>query len=101
MSSPIESLSPHGPHGPIGVLVCGHGSRNRLAVDEFAQLAGQLAEHLGEIPLEYGYLEFARPILRDGLERLRQQGVRHVLAVPAMLFAAGHVKNDIPSVHNT
>ncbi|MBM5800280.1 MAG: sirohydrochlorin chelatase, partial [Cyanobacteria bacterium K_DeepCast_35m_m2_023] len=25
--------------GPIGVLICGHGSRNRLAVGEFAALA--------------------------------------------------------------
>ena len=30
-----------------------------------------------------------------------QRGVGQVLAVPAMLFAAGHAKNDIPSVLNT
>ena len=53
------------------------------------------------MPVEHGYLEFARPILRDGLESLRQQGVTRVLAIPAMLFAAGHAKNDIPSVLNT
>ncbi|MEA5475419.1 CbiX/SirB N-terminal domain-containing protein, partial [Synechococcus sp. CCY9201] len=82
-------------------MVCGHGSRNRLAVAEFAALAEQLRARLAPVPVDYGYLEFARPILRDGLERLRQQGVRHVLAVPAMLFAAGHAKNDIPSVLNT
>jgi sirohydrochlorin cobaltochelatase len=90
-----------GPHGPIGVLVCGHGSRNRLAVAEFASLAHQLQHHLDPVPVDHGYLEFARPILRDGLDALRQRGVRHVLAVPAMLFAAGHAKNDIPSVLNT
>ena len=92
---------PVGPHGPIGVLVCGHGSRNRLAVEEFADLVRQLRLRLAGTPVEFGYLEFARPILRDGLEALRQRGVRHVLAIPAMLFAAGHVKNDIPSVLNT
>jgi len=90
-----------GPHGPIGVLVCGHGSRNRLAVEEFASLARQLQHGMGRVPVNYGYLEFARPILRDGLDALRQRGVRHVLAIPAMLFAAGHAKNDIPSVLNT
>jgi sirohydrochlorin cobaltochelatase len=94
-------LSPLGPDGPLGVLVCGHGSRNRLAVEEFASLAEQLRRSLAPLPVAHGYLEFARPILRDGLEELRQQGVRHVLAVPAMLFAAGHAKNDIPSVLNT
>ncbi len=93
--------TPWGPIGPLGVLVCGHGSRNRLAVEEFASLAEQLRRTLAPMPVAYGYLEFARPILRDGLEELRARGVRHVLAVPAMLFAAGHAKNDIPSVLNT
>ncbi len=97
---PAPDLSA-GPHGPIGVLVCGHGSRNRLAVAEFAALARGLQERLPSVPVEYGYLEFARPILRDGLDALRARGVTHVLAVPAMLFAAGHAKNDIPSVLNT
>ena len=87
--------------GPIGVLICGHGSRNRQAVGEFAQLAEGLRAQLPGVPVEYGYLEFARPILRDGLESLRAQGVQRVLAVPGMLFAAGHAKNDIPSVLNT
>ena len=96
-----HSLPTVGADGPLGVLVCGHGSRNRLAVEEFAQLAEGLRRLLPEHPLDYGYLEFARPILRDGLEALRQKGVRHVLAIPAMLFAAGHTKNDIPSVLNT
>ena len=84
-----------------GVLICGHGSRNRLAVEEFEGLAKGLKQRLTGLPVEYGFLEFARPILRDGLERLREQGVVKVLAVPAMLFAAGHAKNDIPSVLNT
>ena len=56
---------------------------------------------LAPMPVEHGYLEFARPILRDGLEALREKGVTKVLAIPAMLFAAGHAKNDIPSVLNT
>jgi len=94
-ASGLEPMSGH-----IGVMVCGHGSRDDSAVAEFAVLAGHLARRL-PWPVEYGYLEFARPILRDGLDRLRAQGVDHVLAVPGMLFAAGHAKNDIPSVLNT
>lgn len=82
-----------------GVMLCGHGSRDEDAVAEFAMLARHLRERLPR-PVEYGYLEFARPIIRDGLDTLRAQGVTHVLAVPGMLFAAGHAKNDIPSVLN-
>ena len=89
------------PAEQLGVLICGHGSRNRLAVEEFAQMVEALRPKLAPLPVEHGYLEFARPILRDGLESLRQQGVTRVLAIPAMLFAAGHAKNDIPSVLNT
>ncbi|MFZ4805467.1 MAG: sirohydrochlorin chelatase [Synechococcus lacustris] len=85
----------------LGVMICGHGSRNRLAVDEFAQLAEGLRQRLPQIPVAHGYLEFARPILREGLDSLREQGVTRVLAVPGMLFAAGHAKNDIPSVLNS
>ena len=84
----------------LGVLICGHGSRNRLAVKEFTRLAEILRLRLPGIPVEYGYLEFASPILGDALDTLRQQGVQRVLAVPAILFAAGHAKNDIPSLLN-
>ncbi|MEM7745388.1 MAG: sirohydrochlorin chelatase [Pseudomonadota bacterium] len=85
----------------IGVMVCGHGSRSQAAVDEFAQVAERLAPVFPDWPVEYGYLEFANPVIRDGLDRLRDQGCDHILAVPGMLFAAMHAKNDIPTVLNT
>ena len=85
----------------LGVMLCGHGSRDEDAVVEFAALAQHLKARLPEYPVEFGYLEFARPIIRDGLDKLRDHGVDRVLAVPGMLFAAGHAKNDIPSVLNT
>jgi sirohydrochlorin cobaltochelatase len=84
-----------------GVMLCGHGSRNRRAVGEFSALAERLEARLPGIPVEHGYLEFANPVIQAGLERLRAQGVTRVLAVPGMLFAAGHAKNDIPAVLNT
>jgi sirohydrochlorin cobaltochelatase len=100
MASPPVDL-PLPTDGSVGVLVCGHGSRNRLAVAEFADLVAGLRRRLPGLPVAHGYLEFARPILREGLESLRSRGVERILAVPAMLFAAGHAKNDIPSVLNT
>ena len=84
----------------VGVMVCGHGSRDIDAIEEFQRLVHGLASRLPAYPLESGFLEFARPILREGLDRLRGHGVDHVLAIPGMLFAAGHVKNDVPSVLN-
>ena len=97
MAADLSELNP----AEVGVLICGHGSRNRLAVEEFARLAEGLRPRMGGLPVEHGYLEFAKPILRDSLDCFREKGVTRVLAVPAMLFAAGHAKNDIPSVLNT
>ncbi|MGR3344349.1 MAG: sirohydrochlorin chelatase [Paracoccaceae bacterium] len=86
----------------IGVMICGHGSRSQAAVDEFAILAEKLPGLLpAEWVVDYGYLEFANPVIRDGLDRLRAAGCTRILAVPGMLFAAMHAKNDIPSVLNT
>lgn len=84
----------------IGVAICGHGSRDAEAAAEFAALARGVAERLPDRPVEWGYLEFARPIIRESLDALRAAGVTRALAVPGMLFAAGHAKNDIPSVLN-
>jgi sirohydrochlorin cobaltochelatase len=82
-------------------MVCGHGSRDIEAITEFETVAAGIAQRLPQYPVASGFLEFAKPIIRDGLDKLRQQGADHILAVPGMLFAAGHVKNDIPSVLNT
>jgi len=86
----------------IGVMICGHGSRSEAAVDEFAVLARKLPALLpSDWMVDYGYLEFANPVIRDGLDRLRTAGCDRILAVPGMLFAAMHAKNDIPTVLNT
>ena len=84
-----------------GVMVYGHGSRDEGAVREFAQVAEGLRTRMPQFDVDYGYLEFATPIIRDGLDRLREKGCKRILAVPGMLFAAGHAKNDIPSVLNS
>ncbi|MEE8517183.1 MAG: sirohydrochlorin chelatase [Alphaproteobacteria bacterium] len=79
-----------------GIMLCGHGSRDVEAVAEFQRLARGLGDSLGDVALASGHLEFARPHIRDGLEALRTGGAKRILAAPSMLFAAGHVKNDIP-----
>ena len=79
-----------------GVLICGHGSRDPEAIREFELVAAALRPRLPQFAFASGYLEFARPTIRDGLAALAAQGVGQILAVPGMLFAASHVKNDLP-----
>ncbi|MEM9795963.1 MAG: sirohydrochlorin chelatase [Pseudomonadota bacterium] len=90
------------PTPKTGVMICGHGSRSQAAVDEFAVLAEKLPAYLPpDWLVDYGYLEFANPVIRHGLDRLRAAGCDRILAVPGMLFAAMHAKNDIPTVLNS
>lgn len=101
-AAPMDSHRfPEQPGEKLGIMICGHGSRSVDAVREFEQVATSMKARFPHHPVEYGFLEFATPIIRDGLDKLREQGVTRVLAVPGMLFAAGHAKNDIPSVLNT
>jgi sirohydrochlorin cobaltochelatase len=85
----------------IGIMVCGHGSRDVDAVTEFQSVADGIRARLPQYDVDSGFLEFATPIIRDRLEALRARGNKRIIAVPGMLFAAGHVKNDLPSVINT
>ena len=83
-----------------GVMICGHGSRDKAAVEQFNQLAGEFKKHLKEVEVESGFLEFATPVIRDGLDALKSRGIKKIICLPGMLFAAGHVKNDLPSEIN-
>ena len=82
----------------VGILICGHGSRNKLAIQEFQELTKLIQQRYPNMIVEYGFLEFAKPSLTDALDKLRNHSIKKVIAIPAMLFAAGHVKNDIPSL---
>ncbi len=79
-----------------GILICGHGSRDVDAIAEFEALVARLKARLPNYPVGHAFLEFARPVIRQGLDALKAAGASRILAQPAMLFAAGHVKNDLP-----
>jgi sirohydrochlorin cobaltochelatase len=83
------------------VMICGHGSRDLDAVREFDAMVAALRTRLPGREVGSGFLEFARPMIREGLDALKAKGATRILALPAMLFAAGHVKNDLPWELNT
>jgi sirohydrochlorin cobaltochelatase len=91
--------------GGTGVLLCGHGSREDDARVEFERFvaATQLALAAREpgASVTGAYLEFAHPTIGEGLDTLAKSGATRIVAQPLMLFAAGHVKNDIPWEVNT
>ena len=84
-----------------GIIICGHGSRAKIAEQEFASIVLALRARYPDIPIEYGFLEYSSPNIHMALDRLLAQGVRTIFAVPGMLFSATHAQNDIPSVLTT
>lgn len=82
------------------VMICGHGSRDKAAVEQFNQLAVEFKKRLPDVDVESGFLEFATPVIRTGLDALKDRGAKKIVCLPGMLFAAGHVKNDLPSEVN-
>jgi sirohydrochlorin cobaltochelatase len=87
--------------GNAGVIICGHGSRAKIAEEEFALLAAGLRKRYPSLKIEYGFLEYSAPNIHMALDKLLEQGVEQIYAVPGMLFAATHAQNDIPSVLTT
>lgn len=92
----LDSLS-----GNDGILICGHGSRAKVAEQEFGLLAAGLRARFPGLNVEYGFLEYSAPNIHMALDRLTKSGVKRIYAVPGMLFQATHAKNDIPSVLTT
>ncbi len=84
----------------IGIVLCGHGSRDSQAVKEFINVVDKIKARIPDSPVVFGFLEFNRPIISEALDQLRNMGIRRISALPAMLFAAGHTKNEIPAVLN-
>jgi sirohydrochlorin ferrochelatase/(2Fe-2S) ferredoxin len=77
------------------VLLLGHGSRDPRAVAEHEELARAYRARRRGIEVVTAYIELAEPLLEAGLTLAAGRASR-VVVVPAFLFAASHVKNDVP-----
>jgi sirohydrochlorin cobaltochelatase len=77
------------------ILLVAHGSRDAAADAEFRAVAAAYRAAHPEQRVEVAYLELAEPLLADGLDSAARTASR-VIVVPVFLFAAGHVKVDVP-----
>jgi sirohydrochlorin cobaltochelatase len=79
------------------ILIAGHGSRDPDGVAEFLDLARHFRNYRPEVPVEIAFLEFARPTIQEGIDRLVNEGAETIVVLPGVLLAAGHAKNDMAS----
>jgi len=79
------------------ILIAGHGSRDADGIAEFLEMARQFQTRRSDVPVELAFLEFARPTIQEGIDRLVKSGSRSIVVIPGVLMAAGHAKNDMAS----
>ncbi len=77
------------------ILVLGHGSRRARANQEFEAFVDAFRRSHPDLDVGHAYIELAEPLLAEGLARLAVRADR-VILLPLFLFAASHVKDDIP-----
>jgi sirohydrochlorin ferrochelatase len=78
-------------------LLVGHGTRDAGGLGEFVQTVRLVAERAGGRNVRHAFLELAEPSIESAVCELYDNGIRRVLVVPVLLFAAGHAKRDIPA----
>ncbi len=79
------------------ICFVGHGSRDSEGTEEFDRLVDLFRREEPKRIVEYGFLEFAKPVIGDSIAACVERGARTIVVLPGMLMAAGHAKNDIPS----
>jgi len=78
------------------ILIVGHGSREPAANLELESLVDEYRASHPQVEVAHAYIELAAPSLSEALAQLGAAHAEEVVVVPLFLFAAGHVKNDIP-----
>ncbi len=101
MRNPIIAKNEVGRNGgkdtDPALLVVGHGSRDPRGAREFHELVELVRERAPALMVEGGFIELSRPPISECVNRLAEGGARRIAAVPLMLLAAGHAKDDIPA----
>ncbi len=80
------------------MLVIGHGSRDPRAGVELDRLVENVTSLVPGTAVQAGCLELAEPHVDAALDSLVAGGAADVVAVPVVLFGAGHLKDDGPAV---
>jgi sirohydrochlorin ferrochelatase len=80
------------------LLIIDHGSRAKLATEEFDQLI-ELVRLRDEYACVKGaHMEIKEPSISEAVSELFDLGYRDVVVVPYFLFSGNHSKIDIPAL---
>jgi len=92
--------APASPIDSIGLLICGHGSRDPQAQLQFSAWAEKLQQRTAFVHWEVGFMEIAKPTISDGARALVEKGLTHIIVIPGFIMGAAHTTKDIPAILN-
>ncbi|WP_252314048.1 sirohydrochlorin chelatase [Sinobaca sp. H24] len=78
------------------ILYVGHGSRVKAGNEQMKDFVEKAKQAVDCDIQEICFLELAAPDITEGMKRCVERGATSILAVPVLLFSAGHMKVDIP-----
>jgi sirohydrochlorin cobaltochelatase len=81
------------------LLLIGHGTDDPAGLAEYRQMATLVGERLNTV-VQPCFLELADPPIAHAIDDCVRAGFRRIVALPLLLGAAGHQKNDIPVALN-
>jgi sirohydrochlorin cobaltochelatase len=100
MKQAVGIMDRNGSHGHEtghALLIVGHGSRDPRGAREFHDLVGLVRRRNPALMVEGGFIELSQPPISECVNQLAKCGAKNVAAIPLMLLAAGHAKDDIPA----
>jgi sirohydrochlorin ferrochelatase len=78
------------------VILLGHGSRDRAAIEEFNQFIFFFKKWSGLNKVYPGYLEVADPLIPAAIDQAVAGGATRIWAYPLFIFPGRHVLEDLP-----
>jgi len=80
-----------------GILIIGHGSRSKDAMEVFNKVVEQFKESTST-EVEGCFMEISQPFIPETIEKMYNKGIREITVLPYFLFNGIHIKEDIPGI---
>lgn len=80
------------------VIILSHGSRNKLAQQDFLDFIQAVKEKHPKLRIEHACMELSPPNISAVVNRLYDEGIRFIAIIPFFLFRGMHIVKDIPKI---
>lgn len=78
------------------LVLLGHGSRSKDAIEEFNFIVDSTQEKSDDFKVFGAHMEIAKPSLEEVIDEINNLNMNTVVVMPYFLFNGNHIKFDIP-----